>query len=226
MPASVTGEDKHLQVREPPKKRGRIVQECPVAWRRCEHEQETVPVEILGDSELVISWLNGLAAIKSPTHCGQVSGVVRALTGSWRAGHIIPRTATADWYRHVYREFNKEADELANKAMDQRTSSEWWRRPMHLRPERLRGWFDGGRRNDDLVSCGWIVKASFDPFDSMVEPRWITMAWASVLLPAGTTITEAELTGAELVSAALCRVAQDIFEEPIRPQLSKFRRLA
>eukprot|EP00973_Karenia_brevis_P029674 4093119-Karenia_brevis.AAC.1 len=78
------------------------------------------------------------------------------------SGCIVPRTQSADWYRHVYREFNKEADALANLAMDQESSSNWARPVSALRPYCLRGWFDGGRRGEQHSSYGWILTGCFD----------------------------------------------------------------
>ena len=63
-------------------------------------------------------------------------------------------------------------------------------------------------------------------YGSAPESPWITLAWASILLPAGTTTVDAELTGAEMVTAAILRIARDIFEDPILPKLSKLQKIA
>ena len=89
--------------------------------------------------------------------------------------------------------------------MDSGASTQWRRQKSHLRPYCLRAWFDGGRRSETLSSCGWILKACFD----MERRNWITVAKASVLLAPGTTTVDAELTGAELATAALCEFATD-----------------
>ena len=118
---------------------------------------------------------------------------------------------------------NQEADKLANRAMGTLSSSEWsWPKSV-LRPARLRCWFDAGRRNEHVASCGWVIKASYS---SSLDSPWTTIAWASVLLPAGTTMVDAEVTGVELVSATLCKIAQDIHEDSVRPRLSKLQRIA
>ena len=105
-------------------------------------------------------------------------------------------------------------------------SNEWSRPHSVLRLVRLRGWFDGGRRSDSLASCGWLIKAAytFSP-----ETSWCTIAWASVLLPAGTTTVDAELSGAARVTAAMCEIAKDVFKcsdfQPLL-QRAKIRRIA
>ena len=135
-------------------------------------------------------------------HRSRVAGIVNNRAVGWTSPVFASRTPDADWYRHVYRELNTEADALANKAMDQQCSSEWARPRSLLRPYHLRGWFDGGKRNDELSSCGWLLQANFD--ECVDECRWSTVETASLLLPPGTTVIDCELTGAELVTAAAC----------------------
>ena len=166
---------------------------------------------------------NGIAAVKCPLYTARIAEMVNAIYRSWHSGYLAPRTTIADWYRHVYRELNHEADALANRAMDEMRSSAWCRPHSFLRPVRLRGWFDGGRRSASVASCGWLIKASYE---SSPDAAWYTIASASVLLPTGTTSVNAELTGAALVTTALCKIARDVCNELALPKQAKFRKLA
>ena len=121
---------------------------------------------------------------------------------------LIPRAAAADWARHVYREHNKEADALANQAMDDQCSSGWLRGAWNLVPRRLRGYFDGGRRENLTSSCGWLVQACYT--EEISQTSWHTVAWGSHLLEGGTTSVDAELTGAELLTQAIHKIVAEV----------------
>ena len=101
----------------------------------------------------------------------------------------------------MYRELNKEADALVNLAMDSGNSSALWGSPPAARPRRVRACYDGGVRNELLSACGWILQASWDEPEE--QPQWTDVAWASLLLPAGTTVNDAELTGCEQATSAM-----------------------
>ena len=96
--------------------------------------------------------------------------------------------------------------------MDSGESTQWRRQRSCLHPYYLRAWFDGGRRSEELSSCGWVLKACFD----RGRRSWVTVAKASVLLPPGTTTVDAELTGAELATAALGDFAAESFGRTAR----------
>ena len=159
-----------------------------------------IALEIIGDNKNVIDWLNGTALVDASAYKPRVALLIQALAGSWDRNGLITKTASADWFRHVYCELNTKADELANLAMDQQCTSQWSRPKCYLRPFRLRGWFDGGRRNEQLRACGWVLQASFQ--QETENCTWSSISWANVLLRPRTSSVEAELTGAELVTAA------------------------
>ena len=87
----------------------RDVIDIPVEWRPCIENE--IAMEVIGDSEIVINWLNGAAAVNCPDYCTRARNLVCRISSAWVSGHIVPRTAASDWYRHVYRELNKEADD-------------------------------------------------------------------------------------------------------------------
>ena len=76
-------------------------------------------IVVIGDSELVVNWLNGVAVVRCPKLANKVAKTINGIHASWRSGFLSPRTASSDWYRNVYRELHHEADSLANKAMDE-----------------------------------------------------------------------------------------------------------
>ena len=70
-----------------------------VAWCPDEHRR----LEILGDSKVVISWINGESEVKGEEHAVAVGGVVDQLETLYLGGIVPPRTDEADWCRHIVR---------------------------------------------------------------------------------------------------------------------------
>ena len=104
-----------------------------------------------------------------------------------REGHVHPCHNSADFCRHVFRELNGQADELANR------HSNTWHLDEYVRPVGcIRGFFDGsvhGKR----AAFGWIVLGSSCGDSNM--SLWQIVAHKSGCLPDGATITAAELEG-------------------------------
>lgn len=74
------------------------------------------PLDIFGDSKLVVEQVNRKWAIRKPhlqVYCDRI----------WAA---IPQWGHPVRFTHVRREFNKEADELANRAMDTKHNVVEW----------------------------------------------------------------------------------------------------
>ena len=105
----------------------------------------------------------------------------------------------------MYRELNTRADGLANRAMDCNASEVWCLPSAFSRPAALRGWFDGGRRDDSHSSCGWCLQATWAT--DLETAKWTEVATGSIVLPAGTTVVDAELHGLEQVAHAVFSVA-------------------
>jgi ribonuclease HI len=68
-------------------------------------------IEIRSDSELVVKQMNGVYKVKHPD-----------MIKLWRQASTLRRGFDAAEIKHVRRELNKEADALANRAMDLRES--------------------------------------------------------------------------------------------------------
>ena len=164
-----------------------------------------IAVEIMGDSELVIHWLNGVAYPKRLDYSVRVESIANKFSQLWQRGSLVMRTAEAEWARHVYRELNTRADGLANQAMDSNASDVWCLRAPFSRPSAMRGWFDGGRRDELHSSCGWCLQAAWTT--GLEDDDWREIATGSVTLPPGTTVVDAELHGLEQVALAMFSVA-------------------
>ena len=166
-----------------------------VVWRI--FDASYTAVDLYGDSELVISWLNGTVALRDRTYAARVGSIMRSIHCAWRQNALVPRTPSDNWFRHVYRELNTEADRLANLALDSASSQSWRSGNSTQRPLAVRGAFDGAHRNDAEVSCGWWLQATWD------GGTWHMVAWGSLGLREGVTTVDAELSGAEQLVKAL-----------------------
>ena len=196
--------DRPLQnttVSEPVHKRPRIVFDIPLPSDVPSHG--AVPLEIVGDSELVVNWLNGESAANCEQYRGLVADLMTLLHNAWRNSLIVlvPREKASPWLRHVYRELNTEADAMATKAIETR-QAHFEANAAYIQQAACRAniHFDGGKR-DGIASCGWVLSASFekDPCNKL----WRRVA--SGALPLGDiSSTEAELRGAcEAINIAL-----------------------
>eukprot|EP00973_Karenia_brevis_P073289 10182356-Karenia_brevis.AAC.1 len=138
-----------------------------------------------------------------------VSDMTSALHHAWRLGLITPREPHCDWLRHVYRELNTVADNLATQALRTRTSK-IWTAPSRSHPRRLRAWFDGGSR-DNETAAGWVVQGSWT--ESCIDrTAWQMLATGSIYLGPGTS-TKAELTaGSQAIKAAISIIVFNIIQ--------------
>ena len=144
-------------------------------------------------------WINGVSNIFSPYYGGKVESIVLLLHNAWQLLLTAPRQPSTNWRRHIYREFNGAADELAKRAVEHQ-KSECWSRQLIPRPRRLRGHCDGSRCPPH-AGAGWLVEASwFD--DNQGEPLWERVATGSLYL-GDSTIVNAELTGTTEVVRAI-----------------------
>ena len=193
----------------PSGKQQREMVDVPVAWRLQLQNSPATAVEILGVSEIDISWVNGTALPRARNYSARCELVANTLARAWQAGDIATRAANADWFRHVYREFNSSADSLANKAMDNNASEVHCCDPLSSRPACVRAWFDGGKRREtNSCACGWHVEGAWLA-DGTNEPTWRRLASGSVLLQSESTVVDAELHGLEQAVAAVVAIIRD-----------------
>ena len=78
----------------------------------------SVLLEVIGDSELVIQWINGQARCdENLQHLEKLVWIIENLHRAWAHGLIQPRLPHLPWCRHVFRELNKEADAMVTLAL-------------------------------------------------------------------------------------------------------------
>ena len=75
-----------------------------------------IRVEIVGDSELVINWLNATIKCTDDAAASKVAFIQNSLFLLYHHQLIMPRRDSGDWFRHVFRELNTRADEAARVA--------------------------------------------------------------------------------------------------------------
>ena len=98
-----------------------------VAWPSDSHCR----LEILGDSKVVINWMNGDWEVKGNEHDAHVRDVIDQFVRWYLGGTFRPRNDESRWCRHVFRESNKAGDTHANWLMDNGDSNpgaQWKRR--------------------------------------------------------------------------------------------------
>jgi hypothetical protein len=145
-------------------------------------------LELCGDSNLIVHWINGLWPVKFLPYSRRLSGLQCQLHELVQCGIVRPRQDCADFCRHIFRELNGKADELANRHCNT------WHLEAYSKPACcVRGFFDGSVRGDK-AAFGWIVLASCVGDDDMSS--WKPVACKSGCLPDGATITAAELEAA------------------------------
>ena len=115
---------------------------------------------------------------------------------------LQPRRAHLPWFRHVFRELNTLADDMASQALTSGLVQRW----MHPQPRqpwrRIRAYFDGGRRRE-RASLGWWLQASLDPVHISI-PDWTTVAYVGIPLGGDFSVPDAELAAAsEITNAAI-----------------------
>ena len=172
---------KHLFIKEP-----RLVTWEPQQWSNFDGPRR---LEVLGDSNLIINWVSGVWTVKFRPYERCVARVHAYLHSLVAKHEVRPRTDTADFCRHIYREFNHTADRLANKYQNT-----WHIEPHHEPPLFVRGFFDGSCKAPK-AAYGWVVYGASELKED-VETNWTILATKSGVLPDGATITAAELEGA------------------------------
>jgi len=153
-------------------------------------------LEVCGDSSLIVNWFNGVWPVRFLPYFRRVSCLHQQLHELVLHHAVRPRQDTSDFCRHVFRELNTKADELAN-----RHCNTWSIEPYSAPAACVRAFFDGSVKGDK-AAFGWIVLECQTGDGNM--GLWRAIASKSSCLPDGATITAAELEGSlSLVSFLL-----------------------
>ena len=136
---------------------------------------DSCQVMLIGDSQLVCSWMN--ANYKCKTHASCVQSFHDAIFDLWQSGSIVSWTHNDNICQHLYREFNTRADALATHGVTSfgrfKTFNNWREKG---RVEKLRGFFDGGFRNC-VMGCGWYIQQGVINFDKSLT--WVDVCEGS-----------------------------------------------
>ena len=120
-----------------------------------------------------------------------------ALYKAWQLDAVAPRRKHCGWARHVYREYNKEADSLATQGIISQSSlMKKCTLPSGI-PVALVANFDGGLR-DGHAASGWILKGRWGEMDD-----WIEIAHASLYIGMETSMFAELYAATQALSAAL-----------------------
>ena len=188
-----------------------------------------VPLEITGDSLLIICWLCGLWKTDNRLYQARVDNMINTLEGMCCMYGVRPAEAGRDLLKHEFREWNEKADLLTHQAREghQYTNEQYQLQPYEqscYEPCLIKAGFDGGVCSLGAGSGAWIqigLRSRFShlsPTSSFSDSPQIIFKdvyVCSFALPDGSTVTDTELSAAECVIAALPRVLQAYFSDKL-----------
>ena len=143
----------------------------------------------MGDSALVINWLNGLWRCKHRLYDARLALLHGFLETMGAEFGVMPRAGDADFGRHIYRELNGEADALAG-----RHAFTYVEHTSQCDFVCFRFFFDGSCAGTGSGG-GWTLYGAADVLCDD-EAEWTRIASLSFALRAGSTVTAAELEAA------------------------------
>ena len=148
----------------------------------------TPSLTLIGDSQLVSTWINGQALVKGH-HSGKVAETQCILFHLWR-NHSLCVGSGQHWLRHVFREHNSEADLVADAASKTGLPSQTNHLSSVCTPIAYRLFVDGsgGKQNADYPSAGLYLQ-----YVAVNDTQWNPLLSASIPLDRATTSTGAEL---------------------------------
>ena len=141
------------------------------------------------DSQVVVDWTSGLDVVAEVGLQPLAFALQDRLATLQLADRICPWTPVAPLLRHVPREDNARADQLANDCLDSRAGLMWWTSSLpsvRARASAVSLHCDGASRgNGGASSCGALLSVC-------VDTEWMLVCYGSRLLGEGTN-TFAEL---------------------------------
>ena len=137
----------------------------PVDWPRLARlPHGALRVQLLGDSLLVCSWVNGDWDCLNKCYKARLGALQRVLHAAWTVGTLAPLLREDSWACHVYRENNKVADATADRGckgegLEIKMSCA---RAREI-PQGVRAFFDGtgGKSASGTGGAGWVLYACF-----------------------------------------------------------------
>jgi ribonuclease HI len=142
-------------------------------------------LEILGDINLVVNWVNGLWRCKFRIYDQRLAMLHTILQDLAANFGLRPRLDDAEWSRHVFRELNKDADALATSHVDSYTEHCHDTEFLHFRI-----FFDGSCSSSGSGG-GWVLYGTPGAKTDAPE-EWLRISELSFPLQKGATVTAAE----------------------------------
>ena len=179
-----------------------------------------VPLEVVGDSLLIVNWLCGRWRVEGKHYADRVARAINTLDGLCSFFGARPAAAGYDIFKHDFREWNTKADILTHQAREGHIIHHECSLFHHqyetefYTPAAVRAGFDGGVC--ELGSgCGAWVQVGLRPryWDrgSQEQLIWKDVFISAFCLPAGSTVTDTELSAAEQIIELLPRIFSAYF---------------
>jgi len=169
--------------------------------------REGIPLEIIGDSQIITSWLNGTSRAHDKHYQKRIDKFVDKCEYLSQQFNIVPPSAGSNLIRHEYREANDRADRLTHLArqgqnyiIEQFDLSPYKRAVKY--PACYRAMFDGGVSAEG-VGCGFWIQAGLLPIrDECVAKadrrlEFVDVCEASFCIDPSSSVTDAELSAVE-----------------------------
>ena len=166
-------------------------------------------VQVMGDTNLVVNWLNGRWKINNQKFRADVQKTQNLLDKT----DIRPMADHLDSFQHIYRDGNEKADRLTHEAREKGASCSFTMME-GSKLEAVRASFDGGvssqedRKIKHKVVPACAIQASERIEEAAEKMEWRTTVEVAKVLPGDATITQAETTAAVESARAICCLFQ------------------
>lgn len=150
-------------------------------WQPCIGPLARLRVELTGDSMLVVNWANGNWPVRQSFYSSIVDNAIKTFFQWNHAYGVQPRASHTNWCRHVRREFNEMANDLAtqgkNLLQDDFVVDIDWNIANDIESfPYIEGSWDGGYNPDSShVGIGIVLKGQRTLPDP-INPQWTVIA--------------------------------------------------
>ena len=163
-------------------------------------------IQIIGDSNLIVNWMNGRWKINNQKFRRMIQKTQNILDKV----DIRPMADHLDMFQHVYREWNQEADRLTHVAREKGATWNSYAKGRAEKIEPVRSFFDGGvssggnssSKNKKGSACVIQVAERIEEYASQM--KWKTIIEVARVLPNDASVTQAECTATVKAAKAVC----------------------
>ena len=167
-------------------------------------------VQIMGDPNLIVNWLNG----KSKINNQKFRTMVQKTQNMMDKIDIRPMGDHVDMFQHIYRDWNQEADHLTHVARERGATWNSFMMEEGDRLEAVRSCFDGGVnihydvKIKHQVGSAYVTQSAERIGESAKKMEWNTIVEVAKVLLDDATITQTECTAAVEAARATCCLAR------------------